>query len=363
MAGGDRVCISSTLHGRSCRAATSAVRTRPAVWTAAHKAGHTLGVSLAARLRPFALSAHTFSRTAASATCVRRVRASGSFLVVIERDIFVDGRLRVLYHASGAEPWTRCRLHPCNQTIDASCCFSCGECIPGTNSCNCSQLTSSCAASPARRGGWARRSRACRPEWRRSTSAPGLGRGAQRLRVHCAAAARALPARRGPFRASAPSLPARARRHQVGAYRRVGRPQRAHRGGGGRAAALPHLRASADGSARGAAALLGLQFALCLFQFTASSELFATPPASYSSGRASRGTTGPPRWRRWRERTYRPTPSDHSTARIVPSAARGRVGGGGLQAGRGTPRWPSPQAGLWIWLCISLARMKVLLSS
>ena len=118
--------------------------TKHVAFCSAHKAGHTLAEHLARHLHPFVKSSRFFG--ACSVALLRNTCQSNGLVVVIEREIFSMIGSGVLYHASGTEPWTRCRLHPCNSTTDPSCCYSCGECIAGLYGCNCGRLTPSCNA-------------------------------------------------------------------------------------------------------------------------------------------------------------------------------------------------------------------------
>lgn len=141
---------------------------RPLALCASHKSGHTLSIGIARILTSggFVSEVHTSSRfdershdsvhlrqrgvqdvnlshaSWCSPQHVHRfcsqmmpsnafVPLSTPLIIHIERDAFDLITSSVLYHASGTEPWTRCRLAPCNLTEDPSCCRSCGECIAG----------------------------------------------------------------------------------------------------------------------------------------------------------------------------------------------------------------------------------------
>ena len=110
----------------------------------AHKAGHTLGQAIAGDLRPY-LPRSEFKEVCTSADLAAACAQAG-LVIVIERDIYEMIGSGVLYHASGTEPWTRCRLQPCNTSgTDPSCCRACGECIAGPRGCNCGHFSPSCA--------------------------------------------------------------------------------------------------------------------------------------------------------------------------------------------------------------------------
>ena len=302
--------------------------TRSVVFCSAHKAGHTLGVSLAARLRPFVPNAHFFEEC--SERNLRAACASGSFLVVIERDIFSMVGSGVLYHASGAEPWTRCRLHPCNQTIDASCCFSCGECILGTNRCNCSQLTPSCAAFT-------------RPTWRMGAALAGLPTGVEAF-YESKGVPWALPVARNAFESIARPLHARyphgavLSEHLHLLYRRglaatrweptVEWADPAARTAAVAAELLRFLISELPRTAPLHAALprySACSLRLCLSQFTASSELFATSSRLILERARVPRHNWPAAMAALARADVSAHPSDHSTARIVPSAARAEL--------------------------------------
>ena len=134
----------------------------------------------------------------------------------------------VLYHElSGAEGMlTRVPSAPMQPDHYASCASRAHECIPGTNSRNCSQPSTAAQLrglrEALRRGGWARRSRPADRgleafyELFHERFLPGVGVEpvARNAFESIARPLHArLPARRGPFRASAHRAPARARRH------------------------------------------------------------------------------------------------------------------------------------------------------